>query len=158
MNASRPSRFIGTFTAMAIALTTFSASPAHAERDDRAARAVATLLGLAVVGKIIHDNRKDRSDGHVTRAGRGVDHGSRIKPRPMPRRVARAALPRQCFRSFQTRRGQVNMFARRCLERNYRAANRLPQHCAQRIRTDRGTRAGFDARCLRRSGYNVSRR
>ncbi|WP_298859319.1 hypothetical protein [uncultured Sulfitobacter sp.] len=158
MNLTFPTRLIGTFTAVAIAVTTFTAAPAYAD-NDRAARTIATLLGLAVVGKIIHDNNKDRSDGHVTvnRRSHEVGRGT-VKPRPLPRRVGRAALPSQCFRSFQTRRGQVNMFVRRCLERNYRAVHRLPQNCAQRVRTDRGIRAGFDARCLRRNGYRVARR
>lgn len=162
MNFRFPARFTGNVVAVAIAVTTLSAAPAFADRDDhRAARTIATLLGLAVVGKIIHDNNKDRSDDHVTVRRPGHDSGGiRVhpQPRPLPSRVGRATLPRQCFRSFQTRRGQVHMFARRCLERNYRAVNRLPQACAQRIRTDRGPRSGFDARCLRRNGYRVSRR
>lgn len=159
MKITLPSRFIGTFTAVAIAATTLTAAPAYADRDnDRAARAIAAILGLAVVGAIINDNKRDRADDHVParRPSTGTNHG-RYEPRPLPRRVERAPLPSQCFRRFQTRRGQVKMFVRRCLERNYRAVNRLPQYCAQRIRTDRGVRAGFDARCLRRAGYRVAR-
>ncbi len=162
MNFNFSTRFTGTLAAAAIAATTFSAAPAFADRnDDRATRAIATLLGLVVVGKIIHDNNKDRPSGHVTVRKLGHDVGNgRVspRPRPLPSRVGRATLPRKCFRRFQTRRGQVNMFVRRCLERNFRAVNRLPQACAQRVRTDRGPRFGFGARCLRRNGYRVSRR
>lgn len=152
-----PTRFIGTFTAIAIAATTFTAAPAYAD-NDRAARTVATLLGLAVVGKIIHDNR-DRQGGHVTvtNPGRNLGHGT-VSPRPRSQGVHRAALPARCLRSFQTRGGEVRMFGRRCLEQNYRAVNRLPQSCAQHIRTDRGTRSGFGARCLRRNGFRISQR
>jgi hypothetical protein len=71
--------------------------------------------------------------------------------------VHRNVLPQNCLRSYQTRQGQGQMFGRRCLEQNYRAANRLPQNCAIQIRTDRGVRAGYDARCLRRSGYSFGR-
>jgi hypothetical protein len=49
------------------------------------------------------------------------------------------------------------MFGRRCLENNFRHANRLPQQCAQQIRTHRGTRYGYDARCLRGAGYSLAR-
>lgn len=157
-----PSRFTATLAAVAIAATTFSAAPAFADRDDeRAARTIAALLGLVVVGKIIHDNNKDRPDSHVTvkKPKHNIRRGhANPRPRPLPKRAGRAELPRECFRSFQTRRGQVHMFGRRCLEKNYRAVNRLPQSCAQRIRTDRGTRSGFDGRCLQRNGYRVSRR
>ncbi len=170
------SRLIGTFTAVAIALTTVSAAPAYAgnDRDKRNARALATILGIAIVGKIIHDNKKDRDKKVVRKSNRSTHsqghqrvqrHGQRtygktnrhVQPRPLPRRVDRKLLPQNCFRSFNTRRGQVHMFGRRCLEQNFRFANNLPRDCAQRVRTDRGVRAGFDARCLRRNGYRLAR-
>jgi hypothetical protein len=49
------------------------------------------------------------------------------------------------------------MFGSRCLQQNYRYANRLPQHCAQQIRTRQGNRFGYDARCLRGAGYRLAR-
>lgn len=162
MNFKFPTRFTATLAAVAVAATTFSAAPAFADRDDqRVARAIAALLGLAVVGSIINNNKTDRPNGQVTvrTPGHGAGNGHvNPRPRPLPRGVGRATLPRQCFRSFQTRRGYVNMFVRRCLERNFRGVHRLPQACAQRVRTERGPRFGFEARCLRHNGYRVSRR
>ena len=67
MGFNIPSRLIGTFTAAAVALTTFSAAPAYADRDDRAARAVAAILGLAVVGAIINDHKQDKKAKRVYR-------------------------------------------------------------------------------------------
>lgn len=176
MRIKIPSRLIGTFTAFAIALTTVSATPAHAgtDRDNRNARVLAAILGIAIAGKIIHDNKKDRDKKEVRKSDRSTHkqthqrvrpHNQRIygesnrnvQPRPLPRRVDRKLLPQNCFRSFSTRRGQVHMFGRRCLERNYRFVKNLPRNCAQRVRTDGGVRAGFEARCLRRNGYQLAR-
>lgn len=174
MYVTLPSRLIGTITTAAVALTAFTAAPAYAD-DDRTARAIATILGLAVVGKIIHDSNKRREtvSGPVYQVNpnsRGHGYAKpqpryypepRYKPepqyKPLPRRVSRKLLPQNCLRSFQTRHGQVRMFGRRCLERNYDFVNRLPHNCAQQIRTDRGTRSGFDARCLRNNGYRLAR-
>ncbi len=186
MRFALSSRFIGTFTAAVLIMTSITTPPAFAD-NDRAARTIATVLGLAVIGAIINDKRQDeREERHVYRepVGREADvrthrHGSRthrhadwrtphshrvnrpgqgITPRPLPRRVNRKLLPQECFRSFDTRRGKVRMFGRRCLERNYRAVNRLPQSCFVRVRTTEGKRAGFSARCLRQNGYRLARR
>jgi hypothetical protein len=152
-----PSRFIATLTAVAIAMTAVSAAPAHAD-DRRAARTAATILGLAVVGALIHDATKDKDERYVEpQPRRHVQPRPRVEPRPLPRRVDRKILPQQCLRSYPTRHGNTHMFGRRCLEQNYRAVNRLPQNCTVRIRTDRGPRAGYDARCLRRNGYSLGR-
>lgn len=186
MRFTLPPRLVGTFTAAALAVTTLTAAPAFAD-NDRAARTIATLFGLAVVGAIINDNRQDKKrdrDAHNETARKQSDvrthrHGTHthkhanwrrahnngvnkphhpLVPKPLPRRVNRKLLPQKCFRSFDTRRGKVRMFARRCLERNYRFVNRLPQNCFQRVRTYEGKRAGFGARCLRQNGYRLARR
>ncbi|KIN74686.1 hypothetical protein [Sulfitobacter guttiformis] len=175
MNFAFPSRLVGTLSAIAIALTTLTAVPAHAD-NKRAVRTVATILGLAVVGKIIHDNNKDRSDGRavvgtsghgngygnghggVRRPGNGNGHvTTHPRPRPLPARIDRSLLPGKCFYSVPSYQGQVQMFGRRCLEQNYHYANRLPQSCSVRARSNRGTYVGYDARCLRRSGYSLAR-
>lgn len=176
------SRFIGTVTAAALAVTAITAAPAYADRDDRAARTIATILGLAVIGSIINDNRQDkkaRRDEHVQPVRKKhaqtarkqhnngyVQPRRQVQPKPLPPRVQRKSqpnrvnqklLPQRCFNSVNTRRGQVQMFGKRCLERNYRAVNRLPQQCYQKVRTNGGIHAGFDARCLRQNGYRLAR-
>ncbi|QUJ76448.1 hypothetical protein KDD17_16450 [Sulfitobacter albidus] len=179
MRLALSSRFLSTLAATALALTAFTAAPAYAD-DDRTARALATILGLAIVGKIIHDERKDDKEkrkarqqvykpqahthrhGHLTHRHHDgqVRHSHRShqpKPRPLPRRVDRKQLPKHCFRSYDTRQGTAYMFGRRCLERSYQFVNRLPQACAQRIRTYDGKRRGYNARCLRRNGYSLAR-
>lgn len=162
------SRLIGTVTAIAMALTTFTAAPAHAD-DQRAARIAATILGIAVLGAIINDQKKGKKKAqeiyrqpvqnkvHTHRENNNVQHRGYVQPRPLPERVSRKQLPQNCLRSFDTRDGRAHIFGRRCLERNYRAADHLPQDCAVTLRTHDGKRAGYDARCLRRNGYSLAR-
>lgn len=157
-------KFIATIVAAAVGLTALGASPAFADRDDDLARALAAVLGVAVIGSIIHDNRKKKKARHAPRQQyqpahnppRVRDHGH-IQPKPLPRKVRRKLLPQHCLRSFDTRRGTVRMFPRRCLERSYSFVHRLPGHCATQIRTHRGHRIGWEARCLRQSGYRLAR-
>ena len=54
-------RFIATIAAAAIAITGFTTAPARAG-DDEAAAAIAALLGLAVIGAVIADKRKDKKE------------------------------------------------------------------------------------------------
>lgn len=168
-------KFISVLCAAAVGVTAFSAAPARADDDDLA-RALAAVLGVAILGKIIHESQKDdapkvtrrydpkpeyrsHQPRHVER-----DHG-RIQPRDLPRRVQRDTrrrvdrrlLPGQCLRSHNTQLGRIVMMGKRCLEANYRFSNRLPQACAQRIRTHEGKRQGYDARCLRQNGYRLTR-
>ncbi|MFT7134386.1 hypothetical protein [Sulfitobacter sp.] len=164
-------KFIATIAALSIAITGLSATSAAAgDRNRDLARIAVGVLGVAIVGKIIHDNNKDRQNrehanqGHVNRGH--VVTRDRVQPRPLPQKYREQKrhqrqdsklLPQSCFRSYDTRRGQVVMFGSRCLQKNFRHANRLPQHCAQTIRTFQGTRSGYDARCLRGAGYSLAR-
>ena len=154
--------FIATVVAASIAITGLSALPARADQDD-VAKALAALAGIAIIAKIIRDNKDDEQTvtrrypaypDPVIRPG----HPRKVYPRPMPHRVDRRLLPQHCFRSYDTRQGRYHMFGRRCLKNNYRFARELPQRCALRIRTRDGIRSGYDARCLRRSGYSLARR
>jgi hypothetical protein len=162
-------RFIATITAAAIAITAIGALPAAADERDTA-RALAAILGLAVVGKIIHDNRKDdrvqrhqpapvyRQKQHKQQVYNPPRYQNQhVQPRPLPQRVDRKLLPGQCLRSFDTRGGKVRMFGRKCLNNNYQYTRRLPQQCLQVFRTNRGDRQGYEARCLRQNGYSLAR-
>ena len=155
-------KFIATIAAASILITGFAAAPARANQDDLG-RALAALLGVAIVGVVIHENKKKKKQrAHVQPAPRHKIHKPiqkrrHIKPRTLPRRVSEHLLPGRCLRSFETRRGNARIFGERCLERHYGFTHRLPQHCERRIRTDRGPRFGFGARCLRKQGYKLAR-
>lgn len=145
-------KFIATIAAAAIAVTGLSTAPARAGDDDAAA-AIAAILGLAVIGAVIADKRKDKKER------REVIQRPLPKPvKPLPRRVSRKLLPQQCLRSFHTDRGQRRIFGQRCLHRNYGFVNSLPRQCHREFYTDRGWRQGYGARCLNRHGYQLARR
>ncbi|WP_300515252.1 hypothetical protein [Aliiroseovarius sp.] len=131
---------------LGLALSPISATPAKANGNNDAW--VAALLGLAIVGAIIDDNRGDRYRG---------------RDLYRPDRPSRKALPARCLQRFETRDGTRRYFGARCLDRNYRFASRLPARCETQIRIrnrhgDRVRREVFNPRCLRREGYWVAGR
>ncbi len=168
-------RFIAFVAAASIAITAFSALPARAG-DKEVAKALAAVLGVAVVGKIIHDNRKDRLRKRrvVTRShptpvytaprrqtqprARQVRKTPQIKPRPLPDLVRNEKLlPGKCFRSYDGQRETVRMFERTCLDTNFRHTRLLPQQCKVQVNTENGSRFGYQATCLRDAGYKLAR-
>lgn len=173
-------KFIATIVAASIAVTGFGAAPARADDDD-VRRALAAILGLAVVGAIIHESKKD--DHVVTRhKPRTVYNPPRprhahpkprprhaapaprhIQPKPLPRHIRphhtnKLVLPAKCFRSYDTRRGTYRGFGKRCLNQSYRFVSSLPQRCLFTFRTAKGRANGYEARCLRNAGYRLARR
>jgi hypothetical protein len=164
-------KFIAVVLAVSISITALSARAASAGDKDLA-RFLAGLAGLAVIGAIIHEENKDRNTVATTsrtyhqpykapsyRPAYKPHHQthSGYAPRPLPNRVSRKVLPAQCLHAFNTRRGQVNAFGDRCLDRNYRDVRSLPQGCRVDIRTQSGRQSGYDPRCLRQKGYVISR-
>lgn len=144
--------FIAAVVTATVIITGFTAVPARAGNDDLA-KALAGIAALAIIGKVIHD-RKDRDQ--VTRAPQ-IHYQQPIKPRPLPDRVSRKALPQQCLRQAETGHGVVRVFGARCLENSYRFTNQLPQSCALQVHTQRGWRWAYGARCLRDNGYQIAR-
>lgn len=134
-----------TVTAAAMALTSFAATPARADDDD-VAKALAALVGIAIVGKIVHDEKKKKKKKHP----------GTVKPRPLPPQVTRDTIPSRCLREYETSRGWITLYARRCLEKHYLYAHELPRDCKRRVHTYQGKRVGFKPRCLRRWGYRVA--
>lgn len=157
-------KFIGLITAASIAITAIGAAPARADEDD-VARALAVILGLAVIGSALNDN----DDRVVTRTHRHRPHVQpnrrHVEPRPLPRRIKRDGrpqnrlLPGQCLRTFETRRGTYRGFGQRCLRNNYAHAHRLPNRCLVSLKTRGGNhRNVYEARCLRNTGYRLAHR
>lgn len=144
-------KLIAAVALVAILVTGVGVSQGRAS-EFRAEQALAALLGLAVIGAVIADrNRDDRNTTAVTRRALPT-----ITPRALPRRAARQGLPERCLRILTTGRSRSEVFANRCLERNYGFVNRLPSKCERRIRTDRGSRMVWSARCLRRNGFEIA--
>lgn len=156
-------KFIATVTAASLALTALGTTPAVADRY-QTERALAAILGLAVVGAIVHENRKDKKKQVTQHTPRAVQDAPNYRPpvyppqpRPLPQRANRKLLPQQCLRSFDTRDGRARFFGQRCLNRHYQFAHRLPRQCQYVFRTNRGDRRGYEARCLRDRGFRLAR-
>lgn len=160
-------RFIYTIAAASIAITGFAAAPARADNED-VSRALAAILGIAIVGAVIHDARKDKAkrqqDAYrvkqkpYKRPQLKKHHRKEVQPRPLPDRVGRKLLPASCLRTVERRNGNKNrQFGRRCLNNNYVNVHRLPQRCARAIETHRGLRRGFGVKCMRAEGYRLAR-
>jgi hypothetical protein len=150
-------KFIAAVAALSILITGFGAAQAQA-RDYSTERAIAALLGLAVIGSIIaNESKAERKTDPV------IHKPKVIEARPLPRDLAprahgqRKALPAECLREVRTDRGPVRYFAARCMNRTYDFVNRLPARCERQIRTDRGLRQGWGAKCLRGEGYVLAR-
>jgi len=92
MRFTIPSRLVGTFTAAVIALTSFSA-PAFAD-ERRTQRTVAAILGLAVAGAIIHDQRKDKREERKT-------HRQPVRKQVIVKPGRRPAVVKRQHRSVQ---------------------------------------------------------
>lgn len=159
-------KFITAVAAVSIMITGFAVAPARADSDDMN-RALLALLGVAIVGAVIHDRKRD--DDRVHRPQVQPHPHKRphikpypkphVKPRPVPSRVHRKLLPAQCLRTIHNRRGQrIREFGLRCMRENYRHVNRLPQYCVRKDRTHKGIRMGYEVRCLRDAGYRLARR
>lgn len=161
-------KFIATILAGALAVTGFTAAPARADAED-IAKALAGIAALAIIAKAIDDDkdRKAKKKHHVTRQDHvRIDpvhpraqrhHGYDIAPKPLPQRVARKQLPAQCLVRVDSRDGVRRAFGERCLQRNYRHANRLPHNCAINVRGRNHDRTLYEARCLRSYGYSLAR-
>lgn len=136
--------------AATLVLSSFTATPAHADEKD-VAKALAAIIGIAVVGKIIKDAKDDKKK--VTRR-RPLPP---LEPRPMPDLVDDKLLPPHCLRTFDTYDGAKHMFGRRCLEKHYFFAQYLPDRCLRYLDTFNGFREAYAPRCLRRKGYSLAR-
>lgn len=144
-------KFISLIAGASILITGFAAAPARAGDDD-VARALAAIVGIAIIGAAINDSRRDDRTQPVIR------HGRHVEPRPLPRRVHRKLLPRHCLRTYSSRRsGDFTAFGRKCLRNNYAQTKSLPQNCLREVRAKRGRHFAYGARCLRNQGYRSAR-
>lgn len=136
-----------------LALTSVPASAQNMDRDDQIAAILFGLATLAIIGKVIEDRKDDDRDRDRRNAG-GQRQGRDGIGIPPGQRV----LPAACFTRVETRNGPVRMFGRRCLQNNYRFADRLPQRCAIRVEGLRHDRHGYRPHCLRDAGFTMARR
>lgn len=140
-------KFIALVLVAAVAITGLSAAPAFA--DGKTARQFGALALLGIIALAIQDSQRKRQV---------VTHNYNVSPRPLPPKVTRMDLPRQCLRSHSVNGRNRNLFGVGCLNRNYGFTRSLPYACQLGFR-DRGrNRIGYEPVCLRERGYRFARR
>ncbi|MGR3702475.1 MAG: hypothetical protein ACU0A4_10335 [Paracoccaceae bacterium] len=176
-------KFIASILTAAVLVTALNAAPARATDIRDLAGAAAGIAAVAIIANQLNKQR-DRGDEsyssrnslgqifapqqRVPQYGQGGQYYGQgnygqggqhfVKPRPLPDRVARRALPAACLQTVEDRRGRAfNVLGQRCLENNFRGARNLPQSCAVDIQSNRGWRSAYDANCLSRAGYSIAR-
>lgn len=172
---------VSALTALGVLL---SPAPATAADGDDIAGILAGVLAVGIIAKAI-DDRKDRKkaqtvveprrtteygrlrslddEGYIRRGNRVIrgsvspwmDGGKGPKA---GRGYKKQPLPASCLRRLETARHDRQVYAARCLNRNYKFANRLPRACAFNVETRRGLRTVYGARCLKRDGWRTARR
>ena len=150
----------------ALFFTGVYAAPVRAQDND-AAKVLAGLAALAVIGIAI-DRRNDRREEEEARQASRVytpapvvrrddyrHHDNRYgqKKSKGKKRSVRYALPSRCLRTFETRRGVRDLYGAGCLRRNNDRLASLPERCERRAFTNRGTRLAYSPRCLSDAGF-----
>ena len=158
-------KFIATVVSAAITVAVIGNAPARA--DDSLARALAAIVGVAVVGAVIQNQLEDdRNEKRASKNRSGVrpahlHHRDRVinraQQRKTPHRANRWLLPGDCLRSFNTGYARYRVFGKRCLEQTWGATGQLPNACKVKFRSNSKNRVGYGARCLRRAGYQLAR-
>lgn len=172
---------LSALTATALAITPL---PAAAADTDDIAGVIAGAVALGIIAKAI-DDRNDRKkrrateanarittqSGRVDRYGddwrrsqgdtvvRGTLSPWRKDKGPKAGRGYKSApLPAACLRSFDNGRHTRPVYGARCLQRDFKFADKLPRACAFQVEAYRGLRTVYGARCLERDGWRVAHR
>lgn len=133
--------------ALSLAMTSMTALPARAGRNDELGNFLAGAIALMIIGKAIENSQA---------ATRRRNPPIRITP-PPPRRPAlkiRGILPSDCFFTKSTAKGRRGLYGATCLNETMRRPERLPGICRTSVSIRNGRRAGvYDAKCLRKRGF-----
>ncbi len=146
-------------TALSLSFTSAAPVQAGGLTEDEIGKLLFGLAAVAVIGSLVENNH-DRRKVEVTRTPT-LRQTPQIQRGHQPTRSRqnpnRRALPRECLRRVETRRGVQRVFGARCLRNNYAFADRLPGQCIINLRTNIGPRRGFDPACLRSFGFTARR-
>ena len=129
--------------ATTIALTSLAPTSAQANDHEDLAKLLAGIAAIAIISRAVRDDDRSRTRTHTqTHRHAGI---------PPNRRV----LPFECFRRVDTRNGRIGVFGKRCLNNNYRFADRLPQRCLVHVPIRDRFRPAYRAQCLRNAGFTA---
>lgn len=126
-------------------------------------------VGLFVLSEIAEDKReKERAADaaarkkaakaaarkHAAKEEAARKAAERAKPKKAKAKPHRRILPISCIRHVSDVRGRTHrLFARKCMNKNYRPIYQLPRNCYAVVRTHKGNVAGWAPRCLRKHNY-----
>ncbi len=141
-------QFVAMVVSAALAVTSFSATPARADED-----VFKVLGGLVVLGILANqiEKNKDRKAAAQAPARNGTVYTQRLGPSVKKRAAKRA--PSRCVREQWTHRGTREVYGARCMQRHARA--QLPQNCLRQNQTNSGPRYFYAPRCLRQNGWRL---
>lgn len=157
--------FTKTIAAAALALSTFTASPAFADNDARD-RVIAGAVLLGIIALAVREQREERDRAAQAPVVRHPEPIQRqYSPTPLSRgpEVSRdyrdpAQLPVQCFQDLRTDEGPRRVFDAECLEFHYPFARFLPGACAGTVQMNGRFAAVYWPRCLSDAGYRLAGR
>jgi hypothetical protein len=158
-------KFIALILSTAIAITGLSAAPARAGND--AAKLLAGLAALALIGAAIQSNKRNQyvvsrnpaytpPPTYKTRPPHAAHPTYSTKPTPP--KISRLDLPGQCLRGKSVNGRQRALFGSRCLKTSYAFNGTLPYACRLGYWDGSRNRVGYEPRCLRENGYRFARR
>lgn len=128
-----------------VGLLASTAAPAMADR--KSDNMLKALLGIAVLGAIIHETKKDKRPAPPV-----------VAPPPPVVVVPdyRADLPRACVVAITGLRGEHMGYGESCLI-DYGYTTRLPRHCAHDTRINGRPDRIFATNCLADAGFRARR-
>jgi len=136
-------KLLGSTLAAAIALTSFTVTPAHAENDNFWGKVIFGAVALAILNEQL-ERKRDASRAQPTKPSKPkveIVHNRKV-------------LPSECLRKHRTDHGRVKLVGHRCLKNNYKYTAFLPDRCFSRITNlNNKKRKGFRPRCLKKHGY-----
>lgn len=134
-------QFITAVATVALITATATQAAATDNRNPDVGQVIGGLALLTIIGLALTEDRRaePRRDTVV---------------RPVPANGQR--LPVQCLIGVPTSHGPVDIYGARCLEQEYRFADRLPARCATTVDGAwGGARRGYDPRCLEINGFRA---
>lgn len=137
------------------------AAPARA--GDDAAKVLAGLLGVALLGAAISHIADGDGQAHVVTHPPHPAHPPHpvhpVHPRPLPDHVKRYVVPRKCLRSKPYSQTGDMLLGRVCVQQNVVHGHKLPKSCEVRYWSHKHTepRRGYTLNCLETYGYRLAR-
>lgn len=149
-------KFAAGLVALSLAVSGFTAAPAHADDKD-VALAVGGLLTLFVIGKAIDEAKDKKTSSQVTARVTRPDTPRKRRSTPVVR-DGHFKIPSTCVVPARSRHNRTETVAlESCVMKSRKSAQSLPSACETRVRTKRGRAHAYELGCLTNFGYRVSR-